>query len=530
MRYFCLYLLFVVSSLTAFTQNVNENLLISAYRYYQRGKFVSAFSMFSQLDSISPIEYYNDLWKYYVSAEKIQDSVRSRDLLYRIAKSNGVEINSFQQSFFYEIGLFNRPYWPYIDSLICVAENRRCRPFIDSLEIMVSADQAIRKENLSQEEVLRRMSVIDSTNTSKLMSLIEKYGFPTWDLVGRKASGNAWLIAQHSQAIHTWYYGKYKKAVEENNAEKKLLAYMEDRCLTEKGRPQLYGTQFYKLQTDNASCLLPIADVKHLNNRRCLMDLLPIEQTPEWDLVGTEGLRHNFIDYLVYYYPNNTNMYIAINSRKHGRQVPDSCIFYWDEEYYSFPRDLEVLTEHLFSFHTDTALAVEQAKKMVLFGKRMDEEWHLPQLLRDSVSIVYDDLRVDYERLMTKDADSMLNAITSFDTLAMVLDTGYYPRYTIDAWNGHIKELIIDKANTLKEGDYEAFFAWLFEHVKSGDYHLFDYADLYDQVYFRLFGKLYYGQMELAMAPIFEPEHLEKRRKEIKLPPLDVWREYKQWM
>lgn len=528
-KFYCSWL-FIVSSLYIFAQNGNEKLLLLAYRDYQKGDFISAYSLFSQLDSICPLEYYNDLWKYYVSAEKLQDTAMARSLLYRIARSNGVEISSFQQSFFDEVGLFNRPYWPSIDSLISIAENSRCHPFIDSLEFMASADQAIRKEDLTQAEMWRRMSVIDSTNTSKLISLIEKYGFPTWDLVGRKASRNAWLIAQHSQALITWYLGEYKKAVEENNAEKKLLAYMEDRYLTSEGRPQLYGTQFYTRQIDSIKGIFPVADIKRLNDRRCSMDLLPIEQTVEWNWAGTKGLDRDFIDYLAYYYPNNTNMYIIINSWKHNRQPPDSCIFYWNQEYYSFPCDLEVLSEYIFGFHADTAEAVVQAKKMVLCGQRLEDEWYLPKVLMDSVDVVYNELRADYERLMTKDADSMLLAITSFDTLSNVLDTGYYPRYTIEAWNWHIKDIISNKAKTLEDNDYEVFFAWLFEHVKSGNYHLFDYAELYDKVYYRLFGKLYYGQIELVEVPIFEIERLEERRKEICLPPMDVWKECRQWM
>ena len=83
----------------------------------------------------------------------------------------------------------------------------------------------------------------------------------------------------------------------------------------------------------------------------------------------------------------------------------------------------------------------------------------------------------------------MLNAITSFDTLVKVLDNGFYPRYTIDAWNGHIKDLIAEKAKTLTEDDYEAFFEWLYGQVAVGNYHLFDYNDLYEEVKRRLLGE-----------------------------------------
>ena len=104
----------------------------------------------------------------------------------------------------------------------------------------------------------------------------------------------------------------------------------------------------------------------------------------------------------------------------------------------------------------------------------------------DSVVACYDELRADYERMITKDDDQMLNAITSFDTLVKVLDNGFYPRYTIDAQNGHIKDLIAEKAKTLTADDYEAFFEWLYGQVVVGNYHLFDYNELYEEVKRRL--------------------------------------------
>ena len=72
-----------------------------------------------------------------------------------------------------------------------------CQPFVDSLNAMVARDQAIRMAPWSEENI-QKMDVIDSTNTAHLKALIAQYGFPTWGLVGYAASGQAWLIAQHS--------------------------------------------------------------------------------------------------------------------------------------------------------------------------------------------------------------------------------------------------------------------------------------------------------------------------------------------
>ena len=223
-----------------------------------------------------------------------------------------------------------------------------------------------------------------------------------------------------------------------------------------------------------------------------------------------------------YYYPNNTNMYTAIEAYYQHKESSNLPEFYVSNGLYPFPRDLEVLAG--WALEGDTTEAVLMAKRMALCGKRLDEEWHLPELLMDTIRANYDELRAEYEMMIAKDDNAMLNAITSFDTLVQVLDNGFYPRYTIDAWNRHIKVLITEKATTLKANDYQDFFDWLFEQVKVGNFHLFDYAELHDEVYCRLFGKSYYGQKTFGKeVPLFEKENVNERRKEIQLPSIEVW-------
>jgi hypothetical protein len=220
------------------------------------------------------------------------------------------------------------------------------------------------------------------------------------------------------------------------------------------------------------------------------MDMGPIEDYfKAFSDKGLDSLKISplSLDYLNNYYINNSNMYAFIEAYHQNKDVSQLPTFYWDGGPYPFPRDLEVLA--CFVFEGNTTEAVNIAKKMVLCGKRLDEEWHLPQALMDSVVACYDELRADYERMITKDDDQMLNAITSFDTLVKVLDNGFYPRYTIDAWNGHIKDLIAEKAKTLTADDYEAFFEWLYGQVAVGNYHLFDYNELYEEVKRRLLGE-----------------------------------------
>ncbi len=486
------------------SQSTNE-LQVLAKKAYTSVDYKKAHSLYSSLDSVMPDLYFYDLWYYYVSAEIVDyyypevvvDSAKIESLLYRLVQSDGVERSWFYTSFCDNIKLRERTYWPQIDSLISVTENNRCQPFIDSLAAMVELDQSVRNMEWT-EETMKLAEVVDSTNTAKLKQLIEQYGFPTWKLVGQYGQMNAWTIAQHSSDYLPHFLKQYRKAVEENSATRRELAYLEDRCLIESGRPQIYGTQFLYNVKDSTAYLYATVDVKHLDDRRISVDLYYMDEYLKRAQLGNVDLYRGYGNYLTTYYPNLNNDF-----------NPELYV-YW------FPKDLETMANHYYE--NDTILAVKLAKQMVLFGHTLDDEWNLPQSLIDTVKKCYAELRADYERLINKDVDSIINAMTSFDTLAKFLDANPYHRYELDSWNGHIKELISEKSATLTKQDYQDFFVWLFKQVESGNYHLYDYAELYDEVHYCLFKTSYYGQKNFGKkVRIYKPKQLESRRSEIKL-------------
>jgi len=105
---------------------------------------------------------------------------------------------------------------------------------------------------------------IDIQNTEELKNIINRYGWPDNNLVGKKASHEAWLIAQH--ADHDLNFQKnclkiINKKVKKNLVDKKDLAYLTDRILVNQGKPQLYGTQFY-VNKDKKFIHRPIRDKK----------------------------------------------------------------------------------------------------------------------------------------------------------------------------------------------------------------------------------------------------------------------------
>lgn len=411
------------------------------------------------------------------------------------------------------IVLFSCQTGPKKDDQIVVLNQQ----FIDTLAIMAQLDQDIRKEPESEDKFYR-IDIVDSTNTATLKDLIAKYGFPSWKLVGKQGAFNAWLIAQHSdKQFLAWYLKQYRKAVENNDADKSCLALMEDRNRTNEGRPQLYGSQLIGQE------FFPIGNPKELDLRRESMGLCPIKDYTKNFGLDSVIIGSYFNDYQTYYYPNYLNLCKQYSVFLQNTEVLNDCEFYPDNITYDFPRDIELFALFLYD-KGFSVMAIHYARKMILCGQCLNDEWYLPQYIIDSVSINYEDLRLDYERQISKDDDLMLKSITSFDTLVKTLDEGSYPRYMIDAWNNHIKNLIYEKSITLTESDYQSFFEWLYNQVERGNYHLFEYAELYDEVYYRLYGKPFYGQKSFDDdIHNVDVEKVNQRRVKIKLPTLEVW-------
>ena len=92
----------------------------------------------------------------------------------------------------------------------------------------------------------------------------------------------------------------YRQAVIENDAEKRYLAYLEDRYLMSQGRPQIYGTQMN--QKDTVLGYYPIMDMKNLDHRRYVMELGPIaDYTKRWGF-DTHQIYPDYVDYMNSYF------------------------------------------------------------------------------------------------------------------------------------------------------------------------------------------------------------------------------------
>jgi len=135
----------------------------------------------------------------------------------------------------------------------------------------------IKEEKLS-ENYNSEMEALHNKNAEELQQLIEKFGFPFEQIVGKKAANAAWLIIQHS--ISKPEFMRYCKAkMEENKVDcnKIHLAYLIDRIAFFEGKQQLFGTQF---DWNENNKLVPIEydTINLVNQRRKSIGLNTLEE------------------------------------------------------------------------------------------------------------------------------------------------------------------------------------------------------------------------------------------------------------
>ncbi|MEA3425870.1 MAG: DUF6624 domain-containing protein [Bacteroidota bacterium] len=127
------------------------------------------------------------------------------------------------------------------------------------------------------------MKELHNRNAELLNDIIDEIGYPTIEKVGKEANEAAWLVIQHSigkPAFMKKSAALLERAVSENNADPKSLAYLIDRIAVLEGKPQLYGTQFDWDETGNLNPNL-YDDLAKVNERRKSIGLNTLEEQTE---------------------------------------------------------------------------------------------------------------------------------------------------------------------------------------------------------------------------------------------------------
>ncbi|WP_141582208.1 DUF6624 domain-containing protein [Actinomadura sp. WMMA1423] len=119
----------------------------------------------------------------------------------------------------------------------------------------------------------------DLRNTAWLARAVRRHGWPGVAAVGPEAAHAAWLLAQHADrrpGLQRGFLEAMREAVEAGDADRKDLAYLEDRVRVNAGLPQLYGTQYD--MTEAGYGPRPIEDPDRLDERRAEVGLTPMAE------------------------------------------------------------------------------------------------------------------------------------------------------------------------------------------------------------------------------------------------------------
>ena len=117
----------------------------------------------------------------------------------------------------------------------------------------------------------------DATNIKKVCGILDKYGWPSPDVVGEDGSSALFIVIQHADIkIQDKYLPVMRKAVKSNNASMAQLALLEDRVAIKHGRKQIYGSQI--TTDDSGSFLAPLEDPEHVDGRRAEAGLPPLAE------------------------------------------------------------------------------------------------------------------------------------------------------------------------------------------------------------------------------------------------------------
>ncbi|MCI0434172.1 MAG: hypothetical protein L0271_11135 [Gemmatimonadetes bacterium] len=129
---------------------------------------------------------------------------------------------------------------------------------------------------LADTAMMHSILAVDSILTSRLRLQVRSRGWPAISRVGEPAARAAFLIVQHSPvvAFQREVLPHLVAAAGAGEASRSDAAMLEDRVLTEDGKPQRYGTQFRIL--DGVLVPYPIAEPETLEQRRAEVGLMPM--------------------------------------------------------------------------------------------------------------------------------------------------------------------------------------------------------------------------------------------------------------
>jgi hypothetical protein len=140
----------------------------------------------------------------------------------------------------------------------------------DEINAMMAADQAVRqKEQFDFQKLMEQ----DKRTAGPLKAIFDRYGVPTYDMVGIDAAKAFVVMVQHqSPELRAAVLPKLRANVDAGQAEAEMYAMVYDRTQGDQGRAQRYGQNF--VCKDGRFEPAPIEDPEHVDERRAEVGLM----------------------------------------------------------------------------------------------------------------------------------------------------------------------------------------------------------------------------------------------------------------
>lgn len=161
------------------------------------------------------------------------------------------------------------------------------RPVLaEELQRLAEEDLAVRQRLLDAGDLFSgydpEMRVVHRRNGDRLAAILDEVGcWPGHRLVGESGSEAAFLIAQHDIAnpeLIRRCRALYAAAIDDNDADPRRLAYLEDRIRYFEARPQRYGTHVGWNTDGEFGPWPPVEEPERVDERRGLLGLPPLAE------------------------------------------------------------------------------------------------------------------------------------------------------------------------------------------------------------------------------------------------------------
>ncbi|RIV47449.1 DUF6624 domain-containing protein [Flagellimonas pelagia] len=143
----------------------------------------------------------------------------------------------------------------------------------DSLMRIYGAES---KEYNEQQLIYEKNHIV---NEKKVRTILDKYGWPTKEMIGEQGNWTICNVIQHSDnEIRIKYLPMMRKAVKDKKLEPRFLVRAEDRIATERGDLQIYGGQMKYYPETKSFNVWPVLDPINVDKRRAEIGLGPIAE------------------------------------------------------------------------------------------------------------------------------------------------------------------------------------------------------------------------------------------------------------